>query len=134
MSCAAGKRIERKGMKSLGHTYWVIPDMYMKSGSPEGKVPSHESVSILNTGEEAVSVQVTLLLGEPKELPAFKVEPCESMQLRMDQLGPSGIEIPRDRPYSAIITAGKPVVVEYARLNWIDGYYQSFGLIPYGES
>lgn len=124
-------------MKQLGHTYWVIPDMYMKSDPVvNGKVPSHESLSLFNSGDESVSVTIILvfgLTGASKELPSFDVPPLQSTQLRMDQLSEWGVEIPRDSPYSGIIKSTKKIVVEYARLNWIDGFYQSFGLIPYGE-
>jgi hypothetical protein len=123
-------------MKELGHTFWVIPDMYMKSDAQSGKVPSHESVSIFNSGEVTALVTVTLVYGttgDSRELSPFDVSPFQSMQLRMDKLEKWGVEVPRNSPYSAIIKSSRKVVVEYARLNWIDGLYQSFGLIPYGE-
>lgn len=123
-------------MKHLGHTFWVIPDMYMKSDTMPGKVPSHESVSLFNSGEIPVSVTVTLVFGasgSSEKLPGFAVQPLQSMQLRMDMLQEYGIEVPRNSPYSVIIESTRKIVVEYARLNWIDGFYQSFGLIPYGE-
>jgi len=123
-------------MKHLGHTNWVIPDLYMVKDSVEGVVPSHESVSIVNTGEISVIVRVKLLFKHAPntvELPDFEVLPVQAMQLRMDKLGELGVTIPRNDPYSMIIHSSEKVVVEYARLNWIDGLYQSFGLIPYGE-
>src|SRR5690554_3012987 len=137
MCYAVERRIKEIVLEHLGHTRWVIPDMYMKSGFAKDKTPSHESVSFLNTGERnAVATVMIMLNSHDDRQHSFQimVPAKKSVQLRMDKLDAWQIKIPFDNPYSMMIESDLKIVVEYARFNWIDGNIQSFGLIPYGEN
>lgn len=99
--------------------------------------PSHESITLLNTGSSTAEIVIDLLFDDgrpPKKLEGIQVGPMQAKHLRMDHLEEWGIQIPTSVCYSAIITSSEKIVVEYARLNWIDGAAQSFAVIPYYEN
>ncbi len=122
-------------MKELGHTHWCIPDLYMRS-EMVGSVPSHESISFVNTGKRDASVTLTLIFEneiEQKVISPVRIPPFKSIHLRMDKLEEWDYEVPRNEPYAVIIESTERVVVAYARLNWIDGHMQSFAILAYGQ-
>lgn len=99
--------------------------------------PSHESITLLNTGNRTAEVVIDLLFDDGRhseKLEGIQVGPAGTKHLRMDQLEEWGIQIPTSVCYSAIITSSEKIVVEYARFNWIDGAAQSFAVIPYYEN
>ena len=122
--------------EALGHKTWCIPDLYMKEPG-NMPTPSHESITLLNKGSSTAEVTMDLLFdhGRPSEkLEGIQIEPMQAKHLRMDHLEEWGLQIPRSVCYSAIIHSSEKIVVEYARLNWIDGAAQSFAVIPYYEN
>lgn len=119
----------------MGHKKWCIPDLYMKEPG-EMPTPSHESITILNTGEKQSEVTVYLIFDngdEPVTIEHILIAPMSAKHLRMDQLEEWKIKIPTSTCYSAILKSTENIVVEYARLNWIDGAVQSFAVMPYFE-
>lgn len=119
----------------MGHKKWCIPDLYMKEPG-EMPTPSHESITILNTGEKQSEVMVYLIFDngdDPVIMEHILIAPMSAKHLRMDQLEEWKIKIPTSTCYSAILKSTENVVVEYARLNWIDGAVQSFAVMPYFE-
>ena len=122
--------------EALGHKTWCIPDLYMKEPATM-PTPSHESITLLNTGNRTAEVVIDLLFDDGRhseKLEGIQVGPAGTKHLRMDQLEEWGIQIPTSVCYSAIITSSEKIVVEYARFNWIDGAAQSFAVIPYYEN
>lgn len=119
----------------MGHKKWCIPDLYMKEPG-DMPTPSHESITLLNTGERPSVVSMELLfdggLGSAK-LEQILVEPKTARHIRMDRLEEWNQKVPTSTCYSAILVSSENIVVEYARFNWIDGAAQSFAVIPYFE-
>lgn len=121
--------------KGMGHKKWCIPDLYMKEPGNR-PTPSHESITIFNTGEETAEVGLTLVFDSRENtgrIAGIQVKPMQARQIRMDNLEAWNMKIPVATCYSAILESSKNVVVEYARFNWIDGAAQSFAVIPYFE-
>lgn len=121
--------------KGMGHKSWCIPDLYMKEPG-NMPTPSHESITLLNTGDRTAEVTMELLFEpgeEPVILQGIFVEPKSARHIRMDHLEEWGLSVPTSRCYSAILKSSERIVVEYARFNWIDGAAQSFAVIPYYE-
>lgn len=121
--------------KGMGHKKWCIPDLYMKEPG-NMPTPSHESITLFNTGDTAAEVVMDLIFDNgdaPAKLEGIRVEPKRAKHLRMDQLEEFQLKVPTSTCYSAIITSSENIVVEYARLNWIDGAAQSFAVMPYYE-
>ena len=122
-------------MKAMGHKTWCIPDMYMKD-EIVGDIPSHESISFINTGKYEAIVTITCVFentGKKIVIAPVVIPPFESIHLRMDDLVFWTLEIPRNVPYATVIESTRKVVVEYARLNWLHGRMQSFAVMAYGE-
>lgn len=119
----------------MGHKKWCIPDLYMME--PGNKpTPSHESITLLNTGEKVASVSIKFLFDNGDDVVTIsdiEVGSQKALHLRMDQMQQWNLTIPAAACYSAILTSDENIVVEYARFNWIDGAAQSFAVIPYYE-
>lgn len=127
-----GQQNTRNGM---GHKKWCIPDLYMKEPG-NMPTPSHESITLLNTGDSTANVKMELIFDngdEPVLLEGIEVMPKSARHIRMDQVQEWNITIPTSVCYSAIISSDRNIVTEYARLNWIDGAAQSFAVMPYFE-
>lgn len=74
--------------EALGHKTWCIPDLYMKEPG-NMPTPSHESITLLNTGSSTAEVTMDLLFdhGRPSEkLEGIQIEPMQAKHLRMDHL------------------------------------------------
>ena len=121
--------------RGMGHKKWCIPDLYMKEKG-DRPTPSHESITLLNTGEGPCEVCIDLLFDngrEPARLDGILVAPMSARHIRMDQLEEWNLTVPVSTCYSAVLTSSDNIVAEYARFNWIDGAAQSFAVIPYFE-
>ena len=119
----------------MGHKKWCIPDLYMKEPG-DMPTPSHESITLLNTGDRVSVVSMELLFDDgslPARLEQILVEPKTARHIRMDQLEDWNLKVPTSTCYSALLVSSEKIVVEYARFNWIDGAVQSFAVIPYFE-
>lgn len=121
--------------KAIGHKKWCIPDMHLTANGT-APTPAHECISFVNTGKQDALVTMTLLFADERDpivLENIVVVPMKSVRLRTDQLEAWNVEIPVYTPYSAVIESTEKIVVDYSRLNWIDGFAQSFGGISYYE-
>ena len=120
---------------AMGHKKWCIPDLYMKEPG-NMPTPSHESITLLNTGDTAANVRMELIFDNGDatvQLEGIQVMPRQAKHVRMDHMEEWNLSIPTSVCYSAILTSYEKIVVEYARFNWIDGAAQSFAVIPYFE-
>lgn len=119
-----------------GHKKWFIPDMYLPQPHTR-TIPGHETISIMNANGVPATLHMLAFFEqdlEPIQIDNVVVGPLKSMHFRMDRLKQSyGIEIPVEVPYSIVIESDIPVVVEYARLTWIDGEATTFGILAYHE-
>ncbi len=97
----------------MGHKKWCIPDLYMKEPG-EMPTPSHESITILNTGEKQSEVTVYLIFDngdEPVTIEHILIAPMSAKHLRMDQLEEWKIKIPTSTCYSAILKVRKMLLL-----------------------
>ncbi|MEU4245655.1 sensory rhodopsin transducer [Actinoplanes sp. NPDC026619] len=65
------RRPERKSMMdALGSTTWVIPEGYIPGDStgPQPQMLSHETVCLLNTGDQDAHVEITVFLADAEPL------------------------------------------------------------------
>lgn len=116
-----------------GHKFWCVPDLYLKNNG-ERSTPSHESITLLNLGEATADIEMILLFSD-KEIVLNNIQLISKkrMQIRTDELEKWDVVIPREVGFSVVIKSNVNIIAEYARLNWIDGYAQSFAIIPYYE-
>lgn len=102
-----------------GRRVWLIPDAYLpERGS--GKYVGHESLCILNTGDEPARVQIDFYFEDrdPIKGVTVTVGAERTWHLRLDDpknLG--GLELPREVPYAIRVRSDKNVVVQHSRLD-----------------
>jgi hypothetical protein len=105
---------------ALGALTWVIPEGYIPEGStgPEPAMTSHETACILNTGEGAATVAITLYFSDRDPVGPYEVTVPgrRTLHLRFNELeGPE--PVPRDTDYASVLQSDVPVVVQHTRLD-----------------
>ena len=107
-------------MPALGRTTWVIPEGHIPSRStgPDPQMTSHETASILNTGDEDAHVEIMLYFSDREPVGPYRVDvPARrTRHLRFNSLDDPD-PIPRDTDYASVLTSDVPVVVQHTRLD-----------------
>ena len=104
----------------LGHRRWAIAEGYIPSWSdgPEPQFTSHETICLLNAGDEEAHVEITIYFEdrEPAGPYAVTVPPRRTMHVRFN-----GLEdpepLPADTNYASVIDSAVPIVVQHTRLD-----------------
>jgi hypothetical protein len=106
--------------KAIGNNVWAIAEGYIPSQStgPAPEMTSHETVCVLNTGEEEASVSLTVYFSDkdPVGPYVFKIPARRTRHIRFNDLNDPS-PIPRDTDYACLIESDKPVVVQHTRLD-----------------
>ena len=107
-------------MKAIGHTVWAIPEGYIpaESHGPGPAMTSHEAFCILNAGERDAHVAVTIFYEDRDPVGPYRlvVPARRTRHFRFNDLEEPA-PIPRDTPYSSVIEADNPIVVQHTRLD-----------------
>lgn len=104
----------------IGHTRWAVPEGYIPSWSngPDPEMTSHEGLCILNTGDREVEVRITLYFTDREPVGPYRVTvgARRTNHIRMNLLNDPE-PVPLGTPYSSLIEADGPVVVQHTRLD-----------------
>ncbi len=104
----------------IGHTRWAIADNYIPSWShgPEPELASHEGLSILNTGDREVELRITLYFTDRDPVGPYRVKvgARRTNHVRMNLLDDPE-PVPLGQPFSTVVEADGPVVVQLTRLD-----------------
>ncbi len=115
-------------MKLRGARKWYFADGYIES-SRRGKSVSHESLCLLNAGEEDANVKIRFFFSDRDPIYVDFVLPAErNVHLRLDDL-----QIPRDTPYGVEVISNVPIVAQLSRLVANDEGYTLMTTIGYSE-
>ena len=106
--------------KAIGRRRWAIAEGYIpeQSHGPEPEMTSHEAVCILNTGDTAANVTITVYYtdrdpGGPYQV---SVPPRRTRHVRFnDLIDPE--PIPLATEYAALIESDVEVIVQHTRLD-----------------
>ncbi len=102
-----------------GKLTWIIPDGYLPVKST-GEQVSHESVCVLNLGNEDAVVRLHLYFEDREPMTEF-VATCGAQRthhIRLDKLADAyGNPVPRGVPYAIKVESSVPVVVQHSRLD-----------------
>jgi len=108
------------GRQPVGAQTWAIAAGYIPSASTgEGpELESHEAACMLNAGDEAAAVEVTVFFSDRDPLGPYRVEvpALRTVHMRFNDLEDPA-PIPRDTPYAAVIESDRPIVVQHTRLD-----------------
>lgn len=103
----------------IGRRTWAIAEGYIPSEStgPEPQMTSHETISILNAGDEDANIELTIYYSDRDPVTYhFSVPARRTRHVRFN-----GLEdpepIPRDTDYASVLVSSVPVVVQHTRLD-----------------
>lgn len=106
--------------KEIGHRVWAIAEGYIpsKSTGPAPEMTSHETICILNTGNNDASISITIFFGDKDPVGPYHVtvDARRTKHLRLNDLTDPA-PIPRDTDYACVIESDRPVVVQHTRLD-----------------
>jgi hypothetical protein len=104
---------------TIGRRRWAIAEGYLPgwSNGPE-ELASHETCCLLNTGDTAANVELTIFFEDREPAGPYRVTvPARrTKHLRFDDLDDPE-RIPRATPYASVIESDVPIVVQHTRLD-----------------
>lgn len=110
-------------MEAIGSTRWVIAEGYIPGSdgddvSADRRFVSHETACIVNTGDEAAQVTVTVFFADREPAGPYRltVPARRTLHTRFDELADPE-PMPRETDYASVIESTVPVVVQHTRLN-----------------
>jgi hypothetical protein len=105
---------------TIGRTHWAIAEGYIPASShgPEPQMTSHETVCLLNAGDQTAHVTITVYFADREPVGPFKVEvPARrTRHVRFNDLSQPE-RIPRDTDYASVIESDVPIVAQHTRLD-----------------
>ncbi|GAB3035734.1 sensory rhodopsin transducer [Natronobiforma cellulositropha] len=104
----------------IGAKRWAIADGYIPEGShgPEPEMDSHGTVSILNTADEDVDVELTIYYADRDPAGPYEIAVGgeRTKHVRFNDLEEPE-SVPRATPFAAVIEADGPIVCQHTRLD-----------------
>jgi hypothetical protein len=105
-------------MSALGQRVWVVPGgrIPWPSNGEEPEFTGFDQLCILNTGDEAAEVTVTIYYddGDPAGPYRWTVGACRVRQVRFNDLvDPEALRL--GRPFGCVVQSQVPVVVQFVR-------------------
>jgi hypothetical protein len=104
----------------IGAKEWVIAEGYIPSEShgPQPQMTSHETVCVLNAGDQDAHVEITIYYKdrEPVGPYRFTVPARRTRHVRFNDLRDPE-PVPRGTDFSSVIRSDVPIVVQHTRLD-----------------
>ncbi|WP_314173898.1 sensory rhodopsin transducer [Streptomyces winkii] len=104
----------------VGSTVWVIADGYIpdRSSGPEPEMTSHDSICILNAGEDEARVDVYVYFTdrEPAGPFALRIGARRAFHQRINDFHDPE-RIPTGTDYCLVVVSDVPIVVQHTRLD-----------------
>jgi hypothetical protein len=104
---------------TIGRTTWVIVDGWIPPGStgPAPDFTSHDTVCILNPGDNTADVQLRIYLADQDPLGPYTltVGPHRVLHQRVNDLKDPPVPVGTD--FSVIVESTEPIVVQHTRLD-----------------
>ncbi len=107
-------------MDAIGHRRWAIAEGWIPSESAfsDRALRSHETACILNAGDRAANVRITIFFEDREPIGPYRVTIAARRTLHLcfnDLDDPQ--PVPRDTAYSSVFEADVPIVVQHTRLD-----------------
>jgi hypothetical protein len=106
--------------ESIGQKIWVIPEGWIpgESHGPAPEMTSHEAVCLLNTGDKAAHVEITIYFADREPVGPYKliVHARRTNHIRFNDLKDPA-PIPLETDYSSVICSDVPIVAQHTRLD-----------------
>jgi len=123
-------------MAPMGKKTWIIADGYIPTYGT-GKEPefsSHETVCILNTGNQDANVEITLFFTDRDPVGPYKitVDARRTKHIRFNDLYDPE-PVPKGVDYASVIHSDVPIVAQHTRLDSRQAENALLSTIAYGE-
>ncbi len=107
-------------MQAIGATHWAIAEGYIPAISTGSgrQLQSHETVCILNTGDQEAHVRITVFFSDKAPVGPYRiiVPARRTRHMRFNDLNDPE-PIPVDTDFASLIEADVPIVVQHTRLD-----------------
>jgi hypothetical protein len=107
-------------MKAIGNKRWAIAEGYIPGWShgPEPQFTSHETICILNAGDQPANIVITIYFTdrEPAGPYHLTVPARRTMHMRFNHLKDPE-PVPPDTDFASVLEADVPIVVQHTRLD-----------------
>lgn len=107
-------------MDVIGRKSWAIAEGYIPpwSNGPAPQLTSHETVCLLNAGNDAAHVRITVFFADREPAGPYQVivPARRTRHVRFNELTDPE-PIPADTPYASVIESDVPLVVQHTRLD-----------------
>ena len=107
-------------MDAIGRRRWAIAEGYIpsQSGFSDRALISHESACILNAGDRAAHVAITIFYADRDPVGPYRVTVAarRTLHLRFNDLEYPE-PIPRDTDYASVFESDEPIIVQHTRLD-----------------
>lgn len=104
----------------IGKRRWAIAEGYIPEGShgPEPEMTSHETVCILNAGEQAAQVEITVFYSDREPVGPYEltVPAKRTTHVRFNDLEDPE-PIPTGTPFASVTESNVPIVCQHTRLD-----------------
>jgi hypothetical protein len=123
-------------MSPIGRKRWAIAEGYIP-GKSTGSAPamtSHETACILNTGDQAAHLRITIFFSDREPAGPYRivVPARRTLHMRFNHLEDPE-PIPVDTDYASLIESDIPVVVQHTRLDSRQSENALLSTIAYAE-
>jgi hypothetical protein len=124
-------------MEKIGRTHWAIAEGYIPSQSSfaEPALASHETACILNAGDRAAQVRITIYFANREPIGPYRVTVAarRTLHLKFNDLTDPA-PIPRDTDYASVFEADVPIIVQHTRLDSRHAEVSLLSTIAYAEA
>jgi hypothetical protein len=124
-------------MQKIGRTHWAIAEGYIPSQSSfaEPTLASHETACILNAGDQAAQVRITIYFANREPIGPYRVTVAarRTLHLKFNNLTDPA-PIPRDTDYASVFEADVPIIVQHTRLDSRHAEVSLLSTIAYAEA
>jgi len=106
--------------QAIGRKRWAIAEGYIpaESNGPAPTMTSHETACLLNAGDEAANVAITIYFTDREPCGPYRVTvPARrTLHLRFNDLRDPE-PVPRGTDYASVIESDVPIIVQHTRLD-----------------
>jgi len=107
-------------MQAIGRKHWAIAEGYIPSESSfsDRALISHETACILNAGDDAAHIVITVFFVDREPVGPYRVTvaPRRTLHLRFNDLKDPA-PIPRDTDFSSVFESDVAIIVQHTRLD-----------------
>lgn len=123
-------------MEGIGKTRWAIAEGYIPPASTGGsrQLASHETACLLNAGDRAAQVRITVFFADREPAGPYRVTvgARRTLHLRFNDLREPE-PIPVDTDFASLFESDVPIVVQHTRLDSRQAELALLSTLAFGE-